>query len=255
MTEAFNPVVVIPAHLASTRLSGKPLAEIADTPMIVHVWRRACAAKVGPVYVACADKPIADTIRRAEGEAVMTRPDHASGSDRVFEALEEVDAEGRFDAVVNVQGDMPTLDPALIRTALAALAGDGVDVATLAAPIHDRAARENPNVVKAVVAVAEGGGGGRALYFTRAAAPWGDGPVYHHIGLYAYRRAALEAFVKLPPSPLEKRERLEQLRALEAGMRIEVAFVDSPPEDVNTSADLERVRALMAGLEGAPPRP
>lgn len=179
---------------------------------------------------------------------MLTRADHPSGSDRIFEAVGRIDPDGRFDAVVNLQGDLPTLDPALPRAALAALAASPeVDIATLVCATDDVAERDNPNVVKAVVSFAEDGKRGRALYFTRAAAPWGEGPVYHHIGLYAYRRAALARFVALPPSPLEKRERLEQLRALEAGMRIDVARVDTVPLGVDTPADLDRARALLAG--------
>ncbi len=240
-----NPVVLIPARLASTRLPDKPLAEIAGAPLIVHVWRRATAAAIGPVFVACAEEAIAEAVRAAGGEAVTTRSDHASGSDRIFEALGRIDPEGRFDAVVNVQGDLPTIAPEVPRAALALLAREGVDIGTVAAPIRDPGERDDPNVVKAVVSAPPEASGGRALYFTRATAPAGDGPLYHHIGIYAYRRASLARFVALPPSPLEVRERLEQLRALEAGMRIDVAFVDSVPLGVDTPADLRRARALL----------
>lgn len=243
------PLVLIPARLASTRLPNKPLADIAGAPMIVQVWRRAMKAALGPVVVACGDREIYDAVRASGGEAVMTRADHASGSDRIFEALQAVDPGGRHDSIVNLQGDLPTLDPDLPRAALALLGDPAVDIGTLAAEIRVSHERTDPNVVKAVVspwpAPRGGQSGGRALYFTRASAPSGDGPLYHHIGLYAYRRAALERFVALPPSALEQRERLEQLRALEAGMRIDVAFVDTVPLGVDTPADLDRARALL----------
>ena len=242
-----NPVVLIPARMASRRLPGKPLAEIADRPMIVHVLERAEAAALGPVVVACAEPAIADAVAAAGGRAVLTRADHASGSDRIFEALQAIDPHARHDAVVNLQGDLPTIDPALPARALALLADPAVDVGTLAAEIADPAERTDPNVVKAVVSHRQGEAQGRALHFTRAAAPSGEGPLWHHIGLYAYRREALARFVSLPPSPLERRERLEQLRVLEAGMRIEVAFVDTVPLGVDTPAQLEQARALIAG--------
>lgn len=241
-----TPIILIPTRLASTRLPDKPLADIHGEAMIVHVWRRAMEADLGPVVVACADAAIAETVTEAGGEVVMTHPDLASGSDRVFAALKAVDANGRYDAVVNVQGDLPNLDPALIREALAALAAaPAADIATLAAEIDDPAERDDPNVVKAVAGFAPGARTAPALYFTRATCPWGDGPLYHHIGLYAYRRAALERFVALPPGILETRETLEQLRALEAGMRIDLALVDAVPLGVDTFADLENIRALM----------
>ena len=242
-----NPIVLIPARMASLRLPGKPLADIAGRPMIVHVLERAEAAAIGPVVVACAEPAIADAVESAGGRAVLTRPDHASGSDRIFEALQAIDPAGRHDAVVNLQGDLPTLAPALPAQALALLADPDVDVGTLAAEIADPAERSDPNVVKAVVSCQPGSTQGRALYFTRATAPSGEGPLWHHIGLYAYRREALARFVALPPSPLERRERLEQLRVLEDGMRIEVAFVDTVPLGVDTPAQLARAQALLAG--------
>ena len=242
-----NPIVLIPARMASRRLPGKPLAEIAGKPMIVHVLERAEAATIGPVVVACGEPEIAGAVERAGGRAVLTRPDHASGSDRIFEALEAIDPAGRHDAVVNLQGDLPTIDPALPARALALLADLVVDVGTLAAEIADSAERADPNVVKAVVSCQPGAAQGRALYFTRATAPTGEGPLWHHIGLYAYRRDALARFVSLPPSPLERRERLEQLRVLEDGMRIEVALVDTVPLGVDTPAQLAQARALLAG--------
>lgn len=241
-----NPVILIPARLASTRLPGKPLADIGGEPMIVHVWRRAVAAAIGPVVVACAEAEIAAAVRAAGGEAVLTRPDHPSGSDRIFEALGAIDAAARFDAIVNVQGDLPTLDPAMPGAALALLDDPAVDIGTLACEIGAAPARSDANVVKAVVARAPGARRGRALYFSRAPVPHGEGPLFLHIGLYAYRRAALARFVALPPSPLEKRERVEQLRALEAGMRVEVAFVDSDQPGVDTPDDLARVRRMLA---------
>lgn len=243
------PIVLIPARLASTRLPNKPLADIAGAPMIVQVWRRAMEAALGPVLVACGDRDIFDAVRAAGGEAVMTRADHPSGSDRIHEALQSFDPGGRHDCVINLQGDLPTLDAALPRAALALLEDAAVDIGTLAAAIRVAEERGDPNVVKAAVSPwprpRHGFEGGRALYFSRAAVPSGDGPLYHHIGLYAYRRDALERFIALPPSALEKRERLEQLRALEAGMRIEVAFVDTVPLGVDTPADLARARALL----------
>jgi 3-deoxy-manno-octulosonate cytidylyltransferase (CMP-KDO synthetase) len=237
-------LILIPARMASTRLPGKPLAEIAGEPMIVHVLRRAQAAELGPVVVATDSPAIAAAVDKSGGHAVMTRDDHTSGSDRIFEALGKVDPTGRAKIIVNVQGDLPTLEPAQIAAALEPLADAAVDIATLAAEITKMAERSNPNVVK-VVGTPVGPSRLRALYFTRATAPAGDGPLYHHIGLYAYRRAALERFVKLPPSPLEQREKLEQLRALEAGMRIDVAIVDTVPLGVDTPEDLETARAML----------
>ena len=241
MTEA---LVVIPARMASARLPGKPLADIAGEPMIVHVWRRASEARIGPVVVATDSRDIAGAVERAGGRAVLTRADHASGSDRIHEAVGLVDAEGRFDRVVNVQGDLPTLDPAAIRACPAPLDDRDVDIATLAAEIRREEERANPNVVK-VIGSEVAPGRLRALYFTRATAPYGEGALYHHIGLYAFRRSALARFVSLPPSGLERRERLEQLRALEAGMRIDVRIVDTVPLGVDTPEDLERARRLL----------
>ena len=238
-------IIVIPARLAASRLPGKPLADIAGQPMIAHVLTRALAAGVGEVVVATDSEAVCVAAEKAGGRAIMTSADHASGSDRVFEALTHIDPERRIATVINVQGDLPTLDPADLRAALAPLADPEVDIATLAAEIRDDAERTNPNVVK-VVGSAVGPRRLRALYFTRSIAPHGEGPLYHHIGLYAYRRSALERFVALPPSPLEKREKLEQLRALEAGMRIDVALVDSVPFGVDTPEELEKARALLS---------
>ena len=245
-----NPIVLIPARMASTRLPGKPLADIAGLPMIVQVWRRAMEADVGPVIVAAAEAEIVAAVERAGGRAVLTRADHPSGSDRIFEALGTLDPRCRHDIVVNLQGDLPTLDAALVRSALAPLADPGCDIATLVAPIADAAERDDPNVVKAALSLADGAGIGRALYFSRAPVPWGAGPYWHHIGLYAYRRGALERFVALPPGILERRERLEQLRALENGMRIDAAVVATVPLGVDTPADLQRARDLLAPANG-----
>ena len=242
-----NPIVLIPARMDSRRLPGKPLETIAGRPMIVHVLERAEAAGIGPVVVACAEHAIAEAVKGAGGRAVLTRPDHPSGSDRICEALKAIDPAEQHDAVVNLQGDQPTIDPSLLERALALLADPDVDVGTLAAEIANPAERADTNVVKAVVSYQPGSAQGRALYFTRATAPTGEGPLWYHIGLYAYRREALARFVALPPSPLERRERLEQLRVLEDGMRIEVAFVDTVPLGVDTPAQLERARALIAG--------
>ncbi len=252
-----SPIVMIPARLAANRLPGKPLADIHGQPMIVHVWRRAMAAELGPVVVACAEPEIAKAVEAAGGRAILTRPDHGSGSDRIFEALETLDPEGRHDAVINLQGDLPTLAPEALRAVLAPLADAAADIATLVAEITDPAERADPNVVKAALAFPDAGAGGpdrpaiaRALYFSRAPVPWDGGdpakPLYHHIGLYAYRRAALERFVALPASGLERRERLEQLRALEAGLRIDAALVDTVPLGVDTPADLARAREFLA---------
>jgi 3-deoxy-manno-octulosonate cytidylyltransferase (CMP-KDO synthetase) len=241
---ADDVLILIPARMASTRLPGKPLADIAGLPMIVQVLRRAEAARLGPVVVACDDETIAAAVEKAGGRAILTRADHPSGSDRIFEALGVVDPDGRAKIVVNVQGDLPMLAPEDIAAALTPLNDPAVDIATLAAEIKKPEERINPNVVK-VVGSPVASRRLRALYFTRATAPSGDGPLYHHIGLYAYRRAALQRFVKLPPSPLEQRERLEQLRALEAGMRIDVAIVDTVPLGVDTPQDLETARAML----------
>jgi 3-deoxy-manno-octulosonate cytidylyltransferase (CMP-KDO synthetase) len=237
-------LIVIPARLKATRLPDKPLAEIGGEPMIVHVWRRAVEADCGPVVVATDAEPVRRAVLKAGGEAVMTRPDHASGSDRVFEVVAARDPAGRLDRVVNLQGDLPTLDPASVRACLLALDEDRADIGTIAAEIVREEERIDPNVVK-VVGSPLSGRVLRALYFTRATAPHGEGPLHHHIGIYAYRRAALERFVRLPPSPLELREKLEQLRALEAGMRINVGLVDTVPLGVDTPRDLERARQLL----------
>jgi 3-deoxy-manno-octulosonate cytidylyltransferase (CMP-KDO synthetase) len=243
---AESVLILIPARMASTRLPGKPLADIAGRPMIAHVLDRAIESGLGPVFVATDSGEIATAVAKAGGQAVMTRADHASGSDRIFEAMQQI---GGADIIVNVQGDLPTIDPAAIRAALSPLGDPAVDIATLAAEIREPDERTNPNVVK-VVGTPVGPSGEaerlRALYFTRATAPYGCGPFYHHIGLYAYRRAALERFVRLPASTLERREKLEQLRALEAGMRIDAIVVATVPLGVDTPHDLETARAMLA---------
>lgn len=240
-----NPILMIPARMASTRLPGKPLANIAGVPMIVRVWARAAAAGLGPVVVAASEPEVAAAVERAGGTAVMTDPALPSGSDRIWAALKVIDPEGRHDVVVNLQGDLPALDPAELRLVVDLLEKTGADIATLAAPIDNEADRTNTSVVKAVAAWNPEETQGRALYFTRAAAPAGDGILWHHVGLYAFRRAALERFISLPPSRLERREKLEQLRAVEAGMSIAIARVDSPPLSVDTPEDLARARALL----------
>lgn len=239
-----GPVIIIPARLEATRLPGKPLADLCGEPMIVHVWRRAMKAGIGPVFVATDNDRIAEAVRRVGGKAIPTRPEHTSGSDRVSEALQCIDPGSTFDIVVNLQGDLPLISPADIAAALTPLANPAVDIATLAAPIARPEERCDPNVVK-VIGSELSPTRLRALYFTRATAPFGEGVLYHHIGLYAYRRQALEFFVKLPPSGLERRERLEQLRALEAGMRIDVALVEEAPCGVDTPEALERARRLL----------
>ena len=239
------PILLIPARMASARLPAKPLADIGGVPMIVRVMRQAEAAGLGPVAVAAGEAEIAAVVKAAGGQAILTDPDLPSGSDRIHAALEKLDPERRHDVVINLQGDLPALDPVQIRVVAAALEDSGADIATLAAEITDARERDNPSVVKAVVAWQADGRLGRALYFTRATAPSGDGPLFHHVGIYAYRRDVLARFVALPPSPLEKREKLEQLRAMEANMSIAVARVDSVPLSVDTPEDLERARKIL----------
>jgi 3-deoxy-manno-octulosonate cytidylyltransferase (CMP-KDO synthetase) len=240
-----SPLIVIPARMDSTRLPGKPLADIHGAPMIVHVWRRAVAAEVGPVVVACAEREIAEAVERAGGRAMVTRGDHPSGSDRVHEAALRLDPERRHGAVVNLQGDLPTLDPDAIRAVLEPLADPAVEIATLACPMREDWERQSAAAVKVAAGFRPGRRVARALYFSRNLVPSGAGAHYHHIGIYAYRREALDRFVALPPSPLEEREKLEQLRALDAGMRIDVALVEAVPMGVDTPDDLARARALL----------
>ena len=244
-------LVLIPARMAATRLPGKPLLDIAGLPMIVHVLRRAEAAQIGRVAVATDTPEIAAVVTCHGGEVVMTRADHPSGSDRIYEALCKLDPAGKTEVIVNLQGDFPTIRPDNIGSVLAPLSDPEVDIATLAAEIHTEEESSNPNVVKAV-GYPLTAGRLRALYFTRATAPWGDGPRYHHIGLYAYRRAALERFVALPPSTLERQEKLEQLRAIEAGMRIDIALIDTVPRGVDTPADLETARHILGSTGKSP---
>ncbi len=242
-----NPVILIPARMAATRLPDKPLADIHGQPMIVHVMQRAQESGLGRVVIACSEKAVQDAVVAAGGEAVLTDPDLPSGSDRILAALQTIDPTGRHRAVINVQGDLPTLDHQLIITAAAMLEDEAVDVATLGAVITRDDEINNPNVVKAVAEIDLAGGihQGRALYFSRATAPSGDGPLLHHIGLYAYQRPALERFVASKPGILERREKLEQLRALALGMRIDIAVVATVPLGVDTQADLERARDLL----------
>jgi 3-deoxy-manno-octulosonate cytidylyltransferase (CMP-KDO synthetase) len=240
-----RPIVLIPSRLAATRLPNKPLADIHGTPMIVHVLKRALEADVGTVVVATDAPEIADVVRDAGGIAFITRGDHASGSDRIHEALTTLDPDRAHDVVVNVQGDLPTISQAAVRAALRPMDDAAVSIGTLVAEIRREEDRTASHVVK-MVGSPLGDGRFRCLYFTRTTAPWGDGPLYHHIGLYAYRRQALDRFVGLPPSPLERREKLEQLRALEDGMRIDAIEVDDVPLGVDTPADLDLARAMLA---------
>lgn len=242
-------LILIPARMAATRFPGKPLADIDGAPMIVHVWRRAVEAGIGRVAVATDSSEIADAVSKAGGEAVMTAAYHDNGTSRIDEAARRLDADGVFATVINVQGDLPTIAPQAIRASLTPFEDQDVDIATIAAVISREEEKADPNVVK-VVGSPIAPDRLRALYFTRATAPWGEGPLYHHIGLYAYRRAALSRYVALPRSPLENRERLEQLRALEAGMRIDVAIVDTVPIGVDTPLDLDRAREILASEQG-----
>ncbi len=245
MTKHTNPLILIPARMASSRLPGKPLADIGGRPMIVHVMERAKAAQIGPVAVACAEDEIYQVVCGAGGRAVMTNPDLPSGTDRIRVAADILDPDKHHDIVVNVQGDLPTMDPDIINRAVRVLVENPkVDIATLVTAIKNENERTDPNVVKAVLSLTDDKTG-RALYFTRASAPFGDGKLWHHIGIYAYRRNALDSFCALPPSPLEQQERLEQLRALEAGMRIDAAIIDAEPHGVDTPEDLELARSII----------
>ena len=238
-------LILIPARMASLRLHGKPMADIAGQPMIVHVARRAAESGLGRTVVATDSPEVVEAVRAHGFEAAMTSSEHQSGSDRIFEALRAIDPAGKVETVINVQGDLPTIEPEAIAASLEPLADPAVDIATLGVEIRREEEKTNPNVVK-IVGSPLGGNLLRALYFTRATAPWGEGPLYHHVGLYAYRRAALERFVSLPPSPLELREKLEQLRALEAGMRIDARIVETVPLGVDTPEDLERAREILS---------
>lgn len=243
-----KPIILIPARMASTRLPNKPLADIAGLPMIVQVMKRAQESNLGRVVIACAEDEIKVAVEKAGGEAVLTDPALPSGSDRILQALQKIDAAGLHDCVINVQGDLPTLDPALIKTAFDLLQNPATDIGTLGAIITKEAEKTNPNVVKAIAEIDfdAGARSGRALYFSRTTAPSGDGALLHHIGLYTYKRAALERFVASAPAYLEKRERLEQLRALALGMRIDIAVVDTVPLGVDTPEDLETARKTLS---------
>lgn len=242
-----KPIIIIPARMASTRLPGKPLADIAGKPMIVRVAEQAKKADCGEVVVATDTAEVKQAAEKFGFNAVMTRADHESGSDRIYEAL--LNLGGDYDSIINVQGDLPTVAPADIRAVMTPLENQNCDIATLGVEISDEAEKTNPNVVK-IVGSPIGHDLLRALYFTRATAPYGDGPLYHHIGLYGYKRSALERFVSLPPSALEQREKLEQLRALEAGMSIHAAIIDTVPLGVDTPKDLEKARAVLASEHG-----
>ncbi len=246
---AQDTIILIPARMGSSRLPGKPLARIAGEAMIVHVWRRAVAARMGRVAVATDSPEIFDTVRARGGEAIMTGTQHQSGSDRIHEALEICDPQARYQTIINLQGDLPTISPEAIRAVAGPLGVKDVDIATLASPIKDSREARDPNVVKVIAALERPGDVARALYFTRAAAPYGEGPLFHHIGIYVWRRAALARFVGLAPSKLERREKLEQLRALEAGMRIDVTCVDTFPPGVDTPADLKRAEKALHDLD------
>ncbi len=243
-----TPIILIPARLGSTRLPGKVLADIAGLPMIVHVLRRAQEAELGPVAVACGEAEVAEAVERAGGIAVLTDPDLPSGSDRIHAALQSLDPAGRHDVVINLQGDLPAIDPSYLAKVLRPLEL-GYDIGTLVAPVVSAEEALSPSVVKCVCAFPEGVEVAPALYFSRNAVPGGEGPLWHHIGIYAYRREALGQFVSLPPSALEQREKLEQLRALEAGMRIGAVRVPGAPFGVDTPADLEHARRLLGGAE------
>jgi 3-deoxy-manno-octulosonate cytidylyltransferase (CMP-KDO synthetase) len=240
-----TPIILIPARMGSARLPGKPLAMIGGEPMIVHVWRRAIQSGLGPVAVACSENAVAEAVGAVGGTAVMTDPGLPRGSDRIHAALTELDPSGRYNVVINLQGDLPTLPPDLLQSVTLPLDNPHFDVGTLVAPIRDEAEAASPSVVKAACAFREEVDIAPALYFSRLALPWGPGPRWHHIGVYAYRRAALDRFVTLPESPLEIRESLEQLRLLEAGMRIGVARVEAAPFGVDTPEDLERARRIL----------
>ncbi len=228
--------------MASTRLPGKPLADIAGKPMIVHVMDRAIKADIGPVYIAAAEKEIADVVEKVGGKAVLTDPSHPSGTDRIFEALKKIDRNNKYNIVINVQGDLPTLDPQVIRDILKPHENDEVDISTLIAEIKDEEERNNPNVVKAVVSFQENKRMGRALNFTRSAP---KETAFHHIGIYSYKIKALERFTTLAPSPMEKKEKLEQLRALENGMRIDAVLVNTIPLGVDSPEDLKKAREIL----------
>ncbi|OPB29024.1 3-deoxy-manno-octulosonate cytidylyltransferase [Bartonella sp. WD12.1] len=241
---AFKPLILIPARMGSSRLPGKPLAEIAGKPMIIHVAEQAKKAALGRIIVATDHNTIAQAVTAYGHECVITRTDHQSGSDRIYEALTIIDPERHYNIIVNLQGDLPTITAHQIISALQPLENDLTDIATLSAKLVEEDEQTNPNVVK-IIGTPLSQNRLRALYFTRATAPYGNGPLYHHIGLYAYRREALERFVTLAPSTLEQREKLEQLRALENNMRIDVEIIDTIPLSVDTQYDLDKVRKIL----------
>ncbi len=241
-----NPIILIPARMASQRLSQKPLQIINDDPMIVHVWRRAIEADIGEVVVACDDERIAQAIQAKGGRAILTDPDLPSGSDRIWAALEQVDPAAKYDVVINMQGDLPDLNPSLLQKVLKPLHNEQVDIGTLGIAFDNDEDRNDPNQVKIILSKEDHKTSGRALYFSRANAPYGAAEAFYHIGIYAYRRPALAKFISLPVSGLEKTEKLEQLRALEAGLRIDVELVDQKPVGVDTPEDLERARLSLA---------
>ena len=245
-----NPIILIPARLGSTRLPGKVLADIAGLPMIVHVLHRAQEAGVGPVAVACGEAEVAEAVTGHGGVAILTDPDLPSGSDRIHAALQTLDPEGRHDVVINLQGDLPVIDPSYLAKVLLPLE-QGYDIGTLVAPVTSAEEARSPSVVKCVCAFSGEEDVAPAVYFSRNAVPGGEGPLWHHIGIYGYRREALTRFVSLPPSPLELREKLEQLRALEAGMRVGAARMAAAPFGVDTPADLEHVRRILGHVSGA----
>lgn len=242
---SLNPVIIIPTRLASTRLPSKALANIGGKPMILWVLERALQANIGPVFVACAEQAVADIVKGAGGQAILTDPQHPSGSDRIYEALNLIDPKKSFDVVINLQGDLPTIEPDNFDSVLKPLSNKAVDIATLVAKIESKTDPSNPNIVKAIMGLSEGEKVSRVIYFSRTLAPSGRGPFFHHIGIYAYRRKALSRFVNLPTSVLERRERLEQLRALEDGMRIDATLVDTIPIGVDTLEDLNQAKSIL----------
>ena len=244
MTNKHAKIIIIPARMTASRLPNKPLADIGGKPMIQHVWERAVAADLAPVYVATDDRSIVDVIELAGGKAVLTRADHQSGSDRVFEAVEKIDPQQRFQHILNLQGDLPDMAAEIPRRLAAVLEYTDCDLATLVTNANAEEA-EKPQIVKAVVSW-KGNGFGDAIYFSRASIPTGTSKKYHHIGVYGWYRPALSQFVALPPSPIELAEKLEQLRALEAGMRITVAKIETAPGSVDTAEDLQAIRRRFA---------
>ena len=246
MDQILRPILLIPARMGSTRLPGKPLADIHGIPMIMHVWHRGVASDIGPVIVAAAESEIVDSVTKAGGQALLTKSTHTCGSDRIHEAVEMLDPERYFNVVVNLQGDLPTIEPALIRQVIEVLIDPDIDVATAVVPLSDSTKYHDPNVVKVVLEMTEETRVGRVLYFSRSLVPWGDGPYYHHVGIYAFRRCALDRFIRLPRSTLEGREQLEQLRGLADGMRFAATITDVVPIGVDTPTELAIVSSQLA---------